>query len=159
MHHMGGNGSREDPLPDGIEVLSRGALRAADRRHDLAARRAHDAAAVAARIARSLGLDDAEVRDVHYAALVHGWPAAEVPGLAPVADILRHIGEHVDGTGGPDGLRGDEIPLGSRIVRVATDYARSRQENRMQRLHAHTGTRLDPGVVDALDAVLQAHAA
>jgi response regulator RpfG family c-di-GMP phosphodiesterase len=158
MHNMGGTGSGEDPLLEGIHVLPRGALRAADRRHDRAARRAHDAAALAARIARSLGLGDAEVRDVHYAALVHGWPAAEVPGLAPVADILRHVAEHVDGTGGPDGLRGDEIPLGSRIVRVATDYVRSRRDDRMQTLRAHTGTRLDPGVVDALDAVLQAHA-
>jgi HD-GYP domain-containing protein (c-di-GMP phosphodiesterase class II) len=156
---MAGTGSREDPLPDGTLALSTGALSAPLRRNDLAARRAHDAAAIAARIARVLGLDDAEVREVHYATLVHGCPAAEVPGIAPLADTLRHVAEHVDGTGGPDGLRGDDIPLASRIARVATDFARSRRGDRLETVRTHAGTRLDPIVVDALEAVLRAHAA
>ena len=158
MHIMEGTGSWEDPLPEGTLALSTGALRAPQRRNDVAARRAHDAAAIAARLARFLGLDDAEVREVHYATLVHGYPGAEVPGIAPLADTLRHIAEHVDGTGGPDGLRGEEIPLASRIARVATDFARSRRGDRLEALRAHAGTRLDPEVVDALKAVLRAHA-
>jgi HD-GYP domain-containing protein (c-di-GMP phosphodiesterase class II) len=34
-------------------------------------------------------------------------------------DIIRHEHEHWDGSGYPDGLKGEEIPLGSRIIAVA----------------------------------------
>ena len=36
--------------------------------------------------------------------------------LAPVGKLVRHSHEHWDGGGYPDGLAGDEIPLGSRII-------------------------------------------
>jgi putative two-component system response regulator len=36
--------------------------------------------------------------------------------------IVRHHHERYDGTGYPDGLSGDEIPLGSRILAVADSY-------------------------------------
>jgi putative two-component system response regulator len=39
--------------------------------------------------------------------------------LAPVLPIIRHHHERMDGTGYPDGLRGDEIPLLARILSVA----------------------------------------
>lgn len=39
--------------------------------------------------------------------------------LAPVLPIIRHHHERLDGTGYPDGLRGDEIPLLARILSVA----------------------------------------
>ncbi len=34
-------------------------------------------------------------------------------------EIIRHEHEHWDGTGYPDGLKGEEIPLGARIIAVA----------------------------------------
>ena len=43
-------------------------------------------------------------------------------GLEEVALIIKHILEHLDGSGFPDNLRGDNIPLGSRIIRVAKDF-------------------------------------
>jgi hypothetical protein len=44
-----------------------------------------------------------------------------------VGVLIRHHHEHFDGSGFPDGLRGEEIPLGSRIIAMA-DYAdRTRQ--------------------------------
>ena len=39
--------------------------------------------------------------------------------LAPVLPIIRHHHERLDGTGYPDGLRGEEIPLLARILSVA----------------------------------------
>ena len=43
------------------------------------------------------------------------------PGFELIADIIRHLHENVDGSGSPDGLYGDTIPIGARIV-AATSY-------------------------------------
>jgi HD-GYP domain-containing protein (c-di-GMP phosphodiesterase class II) len=45
-----------------------------------------------------------------------------VPGLRRVAQILRHQSERYDGKGSPDGLRGDRIPIGSRILAIASSF-------------------------------------
>lgn len=39
-----------------------------------------------------------------------------VPALSDVARIVRHEHERWDGGGYPDGLRGEDIPLGARII-------------------------------------------
>ena len=44
------------------------------------------------------------------------------PALAGVARLVRSSHERFDGTGYPDGLAGDKIPLGSRIVAVCDAY-------------------------------------
>ncbi|HET6447728.1 MAG TPA: HD domain-containing phosphohydrolase [Conexibacter sp.] len=51
------------------------------------------------------------------------------PAMRPVAAIVRASHERIDGEGYPDGLAGEEIPLGARIVAVCDAY------------HAMTGTR------------------
>jgi len=43
-------------------------------------------------------------------------------GLAHVLMLIRHHHENWDGTGYPDGLRGEQIPLGARILAVADAY-------------------------------------
>ncbi len=43
--------------------------------------------------------------------------------LQPVLPIIRHHKEHFDGTGYPDGLRGDAIPLGAQIVGIVDVYS------------------------------------
>jgi HD-GYP domain-containing protein (c-di-GMP phosphodiesterase class II) len=83
-----------------------------------------------------------------------------VPGLGPVARIVRHGHERVDGTGYPDGLRGDEIPVGSRIVLVCDAYDAMTSERPYREAMSHAaaatelragaGTQFDPRVVDAL---------
>lgn len=45
-----------------------------------------------------------------------------VSSLAHYAPIAKHHHERYDGTGYPDGLRGDNIPLGSRIIAIADTY-------------------------------------
>ena len=47
---------------------------------------------------------------------------AGAPDLAKVAGIVRWTHERVDGTGYPDGLKGDEIPLAARIVFVCDAF-------------------------------------
>jgi putative nucleotidyltransferase with HDIG domain len=47
---------------------------------------------------------------------------AEIEGYGPVAEVVRNHHERIDGRGYPDGLAGDTIPLGSRIIAVADVY-------------------------------------
>jgi putative nucleotidyltransferase with HDIG domain len=46
-----------------------------------------------------------------------------VPALEPVADAVLHHHEWYDGSGYPDGLKGETIPLAARIVSVVDAYA------------------------------------
>ena len=45
-----------------------------------------------------------------------------IPGLGPVARMVRHEHERWDGSGYPDGLSGEEIPLGARIIMACDAY-------------------------------------
>lgn len=75
-----------------------------------------------------------------------------------VLDIIKHEHEHWDGTGYPDGLAGNKIPLGARILAVADVWsaltsdrpyrkAYSKQEAR-RILQEMKGKELDPQLVD-----------
>jgi len=82
-----------------------------------------------------------------------------------VRQIARSSHERIDGTGYPDGLAGDEIPVPARIVLVAdaldaltTDrpYRRARPlAAALVELREHTGTQLCPTVMAALERVLR----
>jgi putative two-component system response regulator len=48
--------------------------------------------------------------------------ALPLQSAASVVPIIRHHHEHFDGSGYPDGLRGEEIPLAARIVAVCDAY-------------------------------------
>jgi hypothetical protein len=88
--------------------------------------------------------------------------------LARVGEIVRSCHERWDGTGYPDGLRGDQIPLESRIVFAADAYSamttnrpyRSAmsQSDAMEELRAGAGTQFDPAVVEALCWLIEAGA-
>jgi HD-GYP domain-containing protein (c-di-GMP phosphodiesterase class II) len=84
--------------------------------------------------------------------------------LAEASEIVMHHHEHFDGSGYPDGLRGEQIPVGSRIVLVADAFnaittdrpyqkARSKAEA-LKVLRSHAGTQFDPQVVKALEGVI-----
>jgi putative nucleotidyltransferase with HDIG domain len=47
---------------------------------------------------------------------------AGVPEMGEVAAAVRHHHENYDGTGYPEGLAGEQIPLAARIIRVADAY-------------------------------------
>lgn len=82
-----------------------------------------------------------------------------VPGLRRVAKILRHQLERYDGKGTPDGLRGDRIPLGSRVLAVAAAFDELTTcaaeeplgwQEALQQLGRARGEVFDPWLVDLL---------
>ena len=79
--------------------------------------------------------------------------------MHPIVPFIRHHHEAYDGSGYPDGLKGDQIPLISRIVAVADTFdamttdrpyrkAKSKSEA-IDELKRCTGTSFDPAVVVA----------
>ncbi|MCS6907726.1 MAG: response regulator [Anaerolineales bacterium] len=83
----------------------------------------------------------------------------DIAYLAAAAPIIRHHHERWDGTGYPDGLKGEEIPLGARIVAVADSFDAVSIDrpyrNGLALLEAYqeilkcSGTHFDPQVVKA----------
>ncbi|MGB1239618.1 MAG: HD domain-containing phosphohydrolase, partial [Pseudomonadales bacterium] len=47
---------------------------------------------------------------------------ARVKRFAPLVETIAHQNENLDGSGTPDHLGGEDIPLGSRIIRVVKDF-------------------------------------
>src|ERR1700683_3908011 len=89
----------------------------------------------------------------------YGWAVLRnVPGMERASLIILHHHESYDGRGYPAGLKGEEIPVGSRIVSVIDAFdamVSSRPyregmpfEEAERRLLQARGTQFDPGVVD-----------
>jgi hypothetical protein len=88
-----------------------------------------------------------------------GARMAEVLRDVELTSIVRHHHERIDGSGYPDGLVGESIPLGARILAVADTFdaitsARPYRpacphKKALDILRADAGTRLDPHVVRA----------
>jgi diguanylate cyclase (GGDEF)-like protein/putative nucleotidyltransferase with HDIG domain len=85
--------------------------------------------------------------------------------LADAVPAIRHHHERFDGSGYPDGLQGEEIPLGARIIHVA-DALDSMLTSRIYRqalsedealaeLRAEAGSQFCPRCVRALERVLR----
>ena len=90
---------------------------------------------------------------------------AGIDELADVASAIRHHHEHMDGSGYPDGLKGDAIPLLARILAVADafeamtsqrPYRRAiSQQEALGELRKRAGTQFDPAVVEAAVRVVE----
>jgi ribonuclease P protein subunit RPR2 len=87
----------------------------------------------------------------------------QVPFLDGAARIVRSHHEHYDGSGYPDGLAGEEIPLAARVFAVA-DALDAITTDRPYRpagpiaearrtIASGAGKQFDPAAVDALEAV------
>lgn len=84
--------------------------------------------------------------------------------LGPVIGYVRNHHERWDGTGYPDGLAGENIPIGARVIGVAEVYdalstSRPYQdklspEDAVRRMADLSGTAIDPKVYDALSVVV-----
>lgn len=76
-------------------------------------------------------------------ALFHQHPrvgcdiCAPLKPLKSVLPTIRHHKEHFDGTGYPDGLRGDEIPLNAQIVGIVDVYSALTNDRPFRRAKSH----------------------
>ena len=89
-----------------------------------------------------------------------------VDELSSIIDTVKHHHEWYNGKGYPAGLKGEDIPLGARIMAIADSYdamTTSRpyrhtpvtEENAISELRKGSGTQFDPGLVDLfIDKVL-----
>jgi len=85
--------------------------------------------------------------------------------LRPLVPMVKHHHENYDGSGYPDGLKGEAIPLGSRIIIVADAYEAMTSDRiyrkaighdrAMDQLNRYKGVQFDPKVVRAIGLLLE----
>jgi HD-GYP domain-containing protein (c-di-GMP phosphodiesterase class II) len=91
--------------------------------------------------------------------------ATELEGSKHAALIIRQHHEHYDGSGYPDGLSGENIPVSSRIIAIADAYdamavTRSYHHSRKHRgimeiLRSETGNKFDPKLMFIFGEVIE----
>lgn len=87
----------------------------------------------------------------------------QIPFLRPASPVVRHHHERWDGSGYPDGLHGDAIPLGARIFAVADTFDAMVSDRPYRKglapeiafaeIGRGAGRQFDPDVVDAFLAI------
>jgi diguanylate cyclase (GGDEF)-like protein len=109
-------------------------------------------------------LDPEELAFVRRHTLIGERIIGAAPALAAAAKLVRSTHERLDGGGYPDGLAGDQIPLGARIIAVCDAFTamtvpRCHAVQRtvpeaLSELRRCAGTQFDPAVVDALSELV-----
>ncbi len=109
-------------------------------------------------------LDPAELLFMQRHSVIGERIVAAAPTLARIAPIVRAAHERADGTGYPDGLMLNDIPVCSRIIAVVDAYDAMTSDRpyrnamapstALAELHRHAGSQFDPRVVDAFTSVL-----
>ncbi len=111
------------------------------------------------------GLEDYELRKAKDHPVIGSQIIGEIEELSEVASIIRHHHERYDGTGYPDKLKGDVIPLFSRILAILDTYealvsdrvyrkAVHRAEA-LEEIKKHAATQFDPNLVDIFVRVMK----
>jgi|GEM_PF-2530741 len=90
----------------------------------------------------------------------------QIDFLKDLAPIILHHHESYDGTGYPDRLMADEIPVGSRVINVVDSYlamisdrpyhSAMSKENAMAVLRKSSGTQCDPEITKIFLSILKA---
>jgi two-component system, cell cycle response regulator len=116
--------------------------------------------AVPSSILRKPGpLDESEWNFVRQHALVGDRILSAAPALSSLAEVVRSTHERYDGSGYPDGLAGEQIPLAARVVAVCDAYHAMTSDRPYRGARAHweaieelrscAGRQFDPVVVAA----------
>jgi diguanylate cyclase (GGDEF)-like protein len=89
-----------------------------------------------------------------------------VKGLSELAPIIRHHHESYDGSGYPDGLKGEDIPLAARIISIADAYDTMTtlrpyrdvisHEEACEELRSCAGSQFDPELVEVFVQTMEA---
>lgn len=105
-------------------------------------------------------LDEDEWRLMRLHPLWGAEIVAGIPGLEAVSLVVRSHHERIDGSGYPDELPGERIPLASRVVAVCDAYGAMTTDRpyraaldpstSLAELDERAGTQFDPGVVEGL---------
>jgi diguanylate cyclase (GGDEF)-like protein len=112
------------------------------------------------RVLEKEALDEAERALVNSHTAEGARIVSAAPGLAEVARLVRSSAERFDGSGYPDGLAGESIPLGARVIAAAVAFAAMTEPRPHRRpvdpgealaeLRRNSGSQFDPRVVEAL---------
>jgi len=104
-------------------------------------------------------LNDEEIEIIRLHPQMGAEILAPIKELKKIASVIRHHHEYYDGTGYPEGLKGEEIPLVARVLTVADTvdamgadrpYRKGRTRDEIvTELRRCSGTQFDPVVVDA----------
>src|SRR5688572_15005639 len=110
-------------------------------------------------------LTEEEFDQMRLAPITGAELVGRVEGLGAIVPWIYHAHEHIDGTGYPEGLRGDAIPPASRIIAVADAFeamttnrpyrAALARQGPLEELHRCTGTQFDGDCVAALERSLE----
>jgi HD-GYP domain-containing protein (c-di-GMP phosphodiesterase class II) len=110
-------------------------------------------------------LDHVELGFIRQHTIVGERMLAAAPALGAVARLVRASHENWDGSGYPDGISGEEIPLASRIIAVCDafhamtterPYAKAvSSEEAVAELRRCAGSHFDPAVVDVFVSELR----
>ncbi|HEY3612278.1 MAG TPA: HD domain-containing phosphohydrolase, partial [Gaiellales bacterium] len=110
-------------------------------------------------------LDELARERVRHHAVAGEALVSVVPGLSDAAQVVRSHHERFDGSGYPDGLAGEAIPMAARIVGAADAFVAMtesrpyegprRHAEAVTELLAGAGSHFDPAVVQAIVAVLE----
>jgi diguanylate cyclase (GGDEF)-like protein len=112
-------------------------------------------------ILKKPGCLDPDERRLVSAHVQFGHSLLEGLGIDPVDTWVLHHHEHWDGSGYPDGLAGEAIPFGSRVILVADAYDAMTSERSyrtastaaqaLAEIRRRAGAQFDPDVVSALE--------
>jgi len=148
-------GERMELEPDDLEDLERAAIM-----HDVGK------IGVPEEIIRKPGkLSESEFAHIRRHPVVGERIVSRLGFMARCLPIIRWHHERPDGRGYPDGLRGEDIPLGARIVAVADAYDAMRSERpyrksmsraeTLEEIRLFAGVQFDPRCVEALVEALE----
>lgn len=110
-------------------------------------------------------LDAAEWVTMRTHTLIGARIVASAPSLAPIESLIRSNHEHYDGTGYPDRIAGDAVPLGAYIVGTAAAFVAMMKhrpysdaitvEAALGELRRCSGSQFHPAVVEAFTRVFE----
>jgi HD-GYP domain-containing protein (c-di-GMP phosphodiesterase class II) len=111
----------------------------------------------------ALTVEEAEVLKLH--TVIGQRILEQVEWTRRLAPFIRHHHENWDGSGYPDGLQGEEIPLASRILHVVDDFVVTMRGKPLdnvalrwqavQQMEHHVGRKYDPRVFEALRPIVR----